>query len=154
MNLWSRALNVFELWWRWKWSRYLMMCVVQRFGKPLKLVQSTQPSSIHLTLKVSGWQKVENNIKFSLYPSSDKRYFFYIFKGRIRNFPFIIIVGVELIVLSSIIKYYEKKRRVLNGRTISGPWKRCIGLCSTRKSTPPSGLQVASFGVWHLYNER
>ena len=53
------------------------------------------------------------------------------------------------------IECYEKKRRLLSGHTISDPWRRCsIRLCSIRKSNPPSWLQLASFGVWHLCNER
>ena len=43
--------------------------------------------------------------------------------------------------------YEKKSRRVLNGRTISDLWKLYIRLCSTRKLTPPSGLQGASSGV-------
>ena len=38
----------------------------------------------------------------------------------------------------------KKSKIVLNGRTISDIWKRRIRLCSTRKSTPPIGIQGAS----------
>ena len=63
----------------------------------------------------------------------------------------LIIVGVKQIVhFPQQSRCYEKNsRRVLNinGRTILDLWRRCIMLCSTRKSTLPTGLQGASFGV-------
>ena len=49
------------------------------------------------------------------------------------------------------LRCYEKKsRRVLNGPTMSNP---CIRLC-IRKSSSSFGLQIASFWVWQLCNER
>ena len=62
------------------------------------------------------------------------------------------IVGKKLIVhfpKKSI--FYKRKAGVLNGRTISNLWRRCIRF---RKSSLPCGLQGSSIEVWHLCDER